>query len=66
MCLYTNTPDGDFVLDWHPAAPRVFVCSACSGHGFKFAPAIGEAVAAQLAGEAPELDLSPFRIARFG
>ena len=66
VCLYTNTPDGDFVLDWHPGAPRVFVCSACSGHGFKFAPAIGEAVAAQVAGDAPGLDLSPFRIARFG
>jgi sarcosine oxidase len=64
VCLYTNTPDGDFVLDWHPAAPGVFVCSACSGHGFKFAPAIGEAVATQLRGGESRLDLTPFRVAR--
>jgi sarcosine oxidase len=65
VCVYTNTPDGDFVLDWHPGCPRVFVCSACSGHGFKFAPAIGETVTAAVAGEAPPLDVGPFRIARF-
>ena len=64
VCLYTNTPDGDFVLDWHPEARSVFVCSACSGHGFKFAPAIGEAVAAAVAGETPACDLRPFRLAR--
>ncbi len=66
VCLYTNTPDSDFVLDWHPAAPRVFVCSACSGHGFKFAPAIGELVTRVLAGDRPLVDLAPFRIGRFG
>lgn len=64
VCLYTNTPDDDFILDWHPAAPGVFVCSACSGHGFKFAPAIGEAVAAVVAGHTPACDLTPFRLAR--
>lgn len=41
-CLYTNTPDEEFVLRrWG----NVVVCSPCSGHGFKFVPAIGEAVA---------------------
>lgn len=65
VCLYTNTADGDFILDWHPAAPAVFVCSACSGHGFKFAPAIGEAVAATMSGEPVDVDLTPFRLARF-
>jgi sarcosine oxidase len=64
VCLYTNTPDGDFLLDWHPAAPGVFVCSACSGHGFKFAPAIGEAVASVIALGASSYDLAPFRLAR--
>jgi sarcosine oxidase len=66
VCLYTNTPDSDFVLDWHPEAPRVFVCSACSGHGFKFAPAIGELVTRVLSGGLPLVDLAPFRIGRFG
>ena len=64
VCLYTNTPDGDFILDWHPEAPGVFLCSACSGHGFKFAPAIGEAVASIVATGASSPDLAPFRVAR--
>jgi len=38
----------------------VFVVSACSGHGFKHSPAIGEAVAQRLTGHAPEVDLSAF------
>ncbi len=64
VCLYTNTPDSDFLLDWHPEAPGVFVCSACSGHGFKFAPAIGEAVASVVATGTSPHDLAPFRLAR--
>jgi sarcosine oxidase len=64
VCLYTNTPDGDFLLDRHPRSPDVYLCSPCSGHGFKFAPAIGEAVVSELAGEPPSFDLSPFRAAR--
>jgi glycine/D-amino acid oxidase-like deaminating enzyme len=66
VCLYTNTPDSDFILDWHPASPHVFVCSACSGHGFKFAPAIGELVATLVTGGRAEVDLTPFRLGRFG
>lgn len=44
-CLFTNTPDEDFVLD---SADGVTVVSPCSGHGAKFAPLIG-AMAADLA-----------------
>ncbi len=66
VCLYTNTPDSDFVLDWHPASSRVFVCSACSGHGFKFAPAIGEVVTDCLTRRHSRIDLAPFGIGRFG
>ncbi|MBV9140883.1 MAG: FAD-dependent oxidoreductase [Pseudonocardiales bacterium] len=61
-CLYTNTPDHDFVLD--QVGPLV-VASPCSGHGFKFAPLVGE-ICAQLAlGEDPEMDLSRFSLTRF-
>lgn len=42
-CLYTTTPDESFVLRRH--GPLV-VCSPCSGHGFKFVPAIGRRTAA--------------------
>lgn len=65
VCLYTNTPDAHFVLDLHPASPRVVVASPCSGHGFKFASAIGEVVAALALDEPYPLDLSPFAISRF-
>lgn len=44
-CLYTMTADRRFVLGPLPWAPRVVVAAACSGHGFKFGPAVGEAVA---------------------
>jgi sarcosine oxidase len=66
VCLYTNTPDLHFVIDVHPAHPRqVVVVSACSGHGFKFATAIGEMVTDLLSGAPPRYDLSMFRMTRF-
>lgn len=45
VCLYMMTPDQDFILDRHPALPNVAVGAGFSGHGFKFAPAVGEALA---------------------
>ncbi len=65
VCLYTNTPDEHFILDRHPAHPNVLVASPCSGHGFKFAPAIGEVLADMAQGRPPRYDLSPFRLGRF-
>ena len=41
-CLYTSTPTEDFVLD---RVGTLVICSACSGHGAKFAPLIGELTA---------------------
>ena len=46
-CLYTNTEDEGFIFD---PRERVIVCSACSGHGFKFAPAIGKRLSNLAAG----------------
>lgn len=63
-CLYTNTPDQHFALGPLPADPRIVVASACSGHGFKFLPATGEAVAAFACDEAPPVDVSSFAVAR--
>jgi sarcosine oxidase len=65
VCLYTNTPDGDFILDRHPEEARVLLASPCSGHGFKFAPAIGEALAELAEEKSPRFDLAPFRLGRF-
>jgi sarcosine oxidase len=44
-CMYSNTPDGHFVLARHPEHPRVTVACGFSGHGFKFVPVIGEIIA---------------------
>jgi sarcosine oxidase len=65
VCLYTNTPDLNFVIDVHPAVPGVAFASACSGHGFKFAPVIGEILADLATGTPPSLPIELFRAARF-
>ena len=62
VCLYTNSRDGDFVIDRHPEHPAVLVASPCSGFGFKFATAVGEILADLLQDRTPALDLAPFRI----
>lgn len=46
-CLYTSTPDFNFWVGPHPEIAHVTVASACSGHGFKHAAALGEAVVAK-------------------
>jgi sarcosine oxidase len=65
VCLYTNTPDQHFVIDRLPEDERVIVASPCSGHGFKFAPAIGEVLADLATDERPRFDLAPFALGRF-
>ena len=65
VCLYTNTPDEHFVIDHLPDNERLIVASPCSGHGFKFAPAIGEVLADMATGEQPRFDLTPFSLRRF-
>ncbi len=65
VCLYTMAPDGHFLLGPHPEHANVIVASPCSGHGFKFSPAIGEALAALALGETPRCDLSLFAVERF-
>ncbi|MBO0697095.1 MAG: N-methyl-L-tryptophan oxidase [Zavarzinella sp.] len=44
-CIYTLTPDRHFLIDRHPEHPNVVVAGGFSGHGFKFAPVVGEVVA---------------------
>jgi sarcosine oxidase len=47
-CMYSLTTDGNFVIDYHPRQANVILCGGFCGHGFKFAPVIGE-IAADLA-----------------
>jgi sarcosine oxidase len=65
ICLFTNTPDHDFIIDFLPQDDRVLISSPCSGHGFKFASAIGEVQADLLTTGRSSFDLSPFRIGRW-
>ncbi len=64
-CIYASTPDGDFIVDRHPEWPRLVIGSACSGHGYKFAPVIGEALARLAFGEEAGVGFERFGIARF-
>jgi len=42
VCQYEQTPDGDFIVDRHPANQNVWLLGGGSGHGFKHGPAVGE------------------------
>jgi sarcosine oxidase len=65
-CLYTMAPDGHFVIDRFPGAPNIIVASPCSGHGFKFAPVIGEILADLAIRGATAHDIARFSLGRFG
>ena len=65
-CMYSMTPDAHFVIDRYPRHPNVILCGGFSGHGFKFAPVVGE-IAAELAlegGSQHQIDFLSLR--RFG
>ncbi|XP_058018993.1 peroxisomal sarcosine oxidase isoform X3 [Ahaetulla prasina] len=64
-CLYTNTPDRDFILDRHPRFENIVIGAGFSGHGFKFAPVVGKILCELSLGEQPTYDLTPFRLSRF-
>ena len=61
-CLYSTTPDDGFVID---QVGPVVVASACSGHGFKFGPLVGELVASIVTGGEPAVPIKPFALRRF-
>jgi sarcosine oxidase len=63
-CIYTSARDQEFIIDRDPARPKVVFASACAGHGFKFAPAIGEILADLACGG--EGGIGPFRLDRPG
>jgi sarcosine oxidase len=62
-CHYAVTEDNDFIID-ADGDERVRIVSACSGHGFKHAAAVGEAVAQLAIGDRTAVDLEPFRARR--
>src|ERR1700733_9856312 len=48
VCQYEQSPDGNFIVEQHPAAENVWIVGGGSGHGFKHGPALGEIVAAKV------------------
>lgn len=64
VCMYTCTPDEEFLIDTHPEHKQIVVASPCSGHGFKHSAAIGEAVSQLVLDGQSHLDLSTFSWAR--
>jgi sarcosine oxidase len=64
-CLYTMTPDENFVIDTHPEFPQVTLAAGFSGHGFKFASVLGEVLADLATGAKPAYDLELFSLRRF-
>ncbi|XP_027547026.1 peroxisomal sarcosine oxidase [Neopelma chrysocephalum] len=64
-CLYTNTPDEDFILDRHPKFRNIIIGAGFSGHGFKLAPVVGKLLCELSLGEKPSYNMAPFAITRF-
>ena len=64
-CLYTCTPDLNFVLGRHPEFPQVALAAGFSGHGFKFCSIIGEVMADLAEHGRTAHDLSLFALDRF-
>lgn len=65
VCLYTMTPDEDFLLDRLPGEPNIVYCGGLSGHGFKFTVLMGWLLARLAQDQDPSHDLSRFSLHRF-
>lgn len=65
-CFYTMTPDEGFVLDYLDPARRVVLAAGFSGHGFKFAPVVGRAIAELVLESGTDFEIAGMSLARFG
>jgi glycine/D-amino acid oxidase-like deaminating enzyme len=63
--MYTLSPDENFVVDRHPRHPQVSFVAGLSGHGFKFAPVLGEALADLATAGRSELPIEFLGVMRF-
>ena len=64
VCLYTETPDEDFVIGAHPDCPDILIAAGFSGHGFKFCSLVGRIMGELALNGKTAFDISPFRISR--
>jgi glycine/D-amino acid oxidase-like deaminating enzyme len=63
--MYPMSRDAHFILDRHPHAERLIIGAGLCGHGFKFAPAIGEALANFALEHKPAIETDFFSLRRF-
>ncbi|WP_404333187.1 FAD-dependent oxidoreductase [Mesobacillus maritimus] len=64
-CTYTNSPDGDFIIDQHPEHQNIYLACGFSGHGFKFSSVVGEILCQLITEGKTKFDLNPFSLERF-
>jgi monomeric sarcosine oxidase len=64
VCLYNNTPDDDFVIDWHPDVENVLIVTGFSGHGFKFGSVVGRIAAELLRSRLTDYNIDRFSLQR--
>ena len=65
VCLYTMSPDEHFIVDRHPDYANVVFAAGLSGHGFKFAPALGKGLADLVLNGGTELPIDFLSLGRF-
>ena len=63
-CIFTNTPDENFIIDRHPKYDNIYVAGGFSGHGFKYVPVVGEILTDLVTEGETEHDISSFSITR--
>lgn len=63
-CMYSLTPDENFIIDLHPDHPHVAIAAGFSGHGFKFASVVGEVLSHLVTKGTTDYDISLFPIKR--
>ncbi|XP_074121665.1 peroxisomal sarcosine oxidase [Sminthopsis crassicaudata] len=64
-CMYTNSPDENFILDRHPKHNNIIIGAGFSGHSFKLSPVVGKILYELSTESTPSYDLTPFQIRRF-
>ena len=64
-CFYTRSPDDHFIVDRYPGSSNVAFAAGLSGHGFKFAPVLGEILVDLATGQAPAVDCAFLGLSRF-
>nr|CAB3264894.1 peroxisomal sarcosine oxidase-like [Phallusia mammillata] len=64
-CIYSKTPDEDFILDRHPVFKNIIIGAGFSGHGFKMSPVIGRILGDLALNRTPPYPMHHFSMSRF-